>query len=175
MLLNLEESSVPMRRVYLFTEEIKHDPSYVEEVQNLTLDTSRPTMGLKGTHGLFCSEEWWASIREGRIPLKFVSGIIQRIYVTGQDAGVVNNTIDLVLEDGTKVSTGIYTNDKRDVALFCLGHKAEIVYALDELKCPPEEEAWYYSETALEMAVSEDPIEGNGKIKGVSDGLNYCQ
>jgi hypothetical protein len=156
MLLNLDSAPVSMKRVYLLSEELKHDPQRVQLAQQLTLDASRPLMGLKGTHGLFASEVWWDSIKEKKIPLEFISGVIKRAYIAGQDEDGVNNTVDLVKEDGAVVSVGIYTNNIKDVELFKPGSTVSVVYAFDELKRQPARDGGInYSKVALEMAVSE--------------------
>ena len=155
MLLFLENTSVSMKRVYLLSEELMNDHERIALAQNLTLDSSRPLMGLKGTHGLFGSVEWWRSIDENKIPLLFISGVIKRAYVAGQDEGDINNTVDLVLDDGSITTVGIYTNNVDDVSLFCVGSHVSVVYALDELKKQPSRDGGVnYSRVALEMAVS---------------------
>lgn len=158
MLLKLENTKVPMKLVYLLSAELKADPEYVSLTQALTLDRSRPYVGLNGTYGLFGTQEWWDSINRGKMPLLFLSGIIKRAYVTGQDPSDFNNTIDLLLDDGTIQSIGIYTNQEEDSDFFKEGHITSIVYALDELK--PEAMLNFgqkYNQIALEMAVSLEP------------------
>lgn len=160
MLLKLENSKVPMKMVYLLSEKLKVNPEYASLTQALTLDSTKPYVGLNGTNGLFGTKEWWDSIEQGRIPLLFISGVIKRTYVAGQDPSNFNNTVDLLLEDGTIQSVGIYTNKKEDSKLFKIGYNASIVYALDELK--PQAMLNFgqkYNQIALEMAVSLEPIE----------------
>lgn len=160
MLLKLENSKVPMKIVYLLSEKLKANPEYASSTQALTLNKTKPFIGLNGTNGLFGTNEWWDSIEQGKIPLLFISGIIRRAYVTGQDPSNFNNTVDLLQEDGTIRSVGIYTNRKADSKLFKIGYSASIVYALDELK--PQaiiNSGQKYSQIALEMAVSLEPVE----------------
>jgi hypothetical protein len=80
-------------------------------------------MGLRGVHGLFGSPEWWASIREGKMPLLFLAGVIQRAYVAGQDEREKNNTIDLKLDDGSERVVGIYVDNTEDADLFLPGQR----------------------------------------------------
>ncbi|OCG78880.1 hypothetical protein A9G42_02405 [Gilliamella sp. Nev6-6] len=160
MLLKLENSKVPMKMVYLLSEKLKVNPEYASLTQALTLDHTKPYVGLNGTNGLFGTKEWWNSIEQGRIPLLFISGIIKKAYVAGQDPSNFNNTLDLLLEDGTIQSVGIYANKKKDSKLFKIGYSASIVYALDELK--PQAALNFgqkYNQIALEMAVSLEPVE----------------
>jgi hypothetical protein len=155
MLLNLENFDVPMKLVFCLEDNLREDPTQVQLVQALTLNPAKPRMGLRGTHGLFGSSEWWANIREGRMPLLYLSGIVQRVYVAGQDESTSNNTIDLKLDDGSVQMVGIYVNSKNDAELFHPGCKACVVYALDELKQQPTADGGVnYSKIALEMAVS---------------------
>ena len=159
MLLRLDDAGLPMKLVFQLSDELKINPQRVALTQALTQNASKPYMGLKGTHGLFGSLAWWESIFQGRMPLLSISGIIQRAYVAGQDERGMNNTIDLMLDDGSVRTVGIYVNDKDDIRLFRHGFRADIVYALDELKQQPAPDGGVnYSKVALEMAVSLQPV-----------------
>lgn len=68
-----------MKLVYLLSEELKADPEYVSLTQALTLDKSKPYVGLNGTYGLFGSQEWWDSINQGKMPLLSLSGVIKKL------------------------------------------------------------------------------------------------
>ena len=156
MLLRLDENGLSMRNVFRLDERLREDPERIRLAQELTLDSARPFMGLRGVHGLFGSPEWWDSINDGRMPLLYHSGVILRAYVTGQDKHVPNNAIDLQLKDGSVHMTGIFVNDKHDIELFRPGGRAAIVYALDELKLQPGIDGGVnYLKIALEMAVSD--------------------
>jgi hypothetical protein len=159
MLLHLRKAGVQMKRVYQLSEELKNDQEQIALAQSLTLDISRPMLGLKGTHGLFGSPAWWSSIEQRKMSLLLISGIIRRAYVAGQDAGDVNNSIVLILEDGSARDVGIYVNDKADISLFRVGCLVELVYALDEMKKQPAPDGGInYSKIAIEMAVSLEPV-----------------
>lgn len=160
MFLQPDSSSVVMKRVYLLSEELKADPEQVALAQALTLNAAKPRMGLKGTLGLFGSPEWWANIEQRKMPFRFLSGVIERAYVSGQDESVtLNNAFDLRLDDDFVQMEGIYINNEDDVKLFRVGHRVEIVYALDELKRQPAQDGSVnYSDIVLEMAVSLEPV-----------------
>ena len=159
MLLYLDKSDVPMKRVYLHSEKLGANPERVAAAQALTLDLLRPRLGLKGTHGLYGSEEWWSNIGQRKMPLLFISGIILRSFVAGPDGGDENNGIDLLLDDGSERVEGIYVNVKADILLFRAGCRVELVYALDELKKQPGPEGGInYLEVPLEMAISLQPV-----------------
>lgn len=160
MLIDIDRKKYPMKLVYSLSEHLEKNPRMVALAQNLTLDKSRPLMGLRGACGLFASTEWWSNINQGKLLLRRFSGIIVDSYVSGQDSSLYNNTIDLLSEDGVLHSCGIYVNDPADADLFKVDRSAEIVYALDELKLQPAEDGGInYLEIALEMAVSLAPVE----------------
>ncbi|MDI4635816.1 hypothetical protein J7U46_22310 [Pelomonas sp. V22] len=143
-----------MRRVYLLSKDLEANPGQVERARALTLNRSKPRLGLRGVHGLFASDEWWNSINTGKMRLRFVSGIVAEAYEAGQDRTGVNNAVTVKLDDASTTSVGIYTNDPRDVRLFRTGSKVSIVYAQDELKDQPAPDGDVnYAEIALEMLV----------------------
>ena len=76
-----------MKTVYTLAEALAKDPGRVAKTQALTLDSSRPCMGLKGKHGLFASEAWWQSIEAMRLRTQTLAGIIDRTCCAGQDSG----------------------------------------------------------------------------------------
>jgi len=144
-----------MKLVYQLSKELEDDPEQVALAQSLSRDQSRPLMGLKGSHGLFGSQEWWDSIKNGAIPLRYISGVIKRMYVSGQERDVPENTFDLVTSEGATKTESCYTNSKDDLGLYRVGRRVDIVYALDELKAQPAPDGSInYSEIVLEMAVS---------------------
>jgi hypothetical protein len=155
MLLDTTKTDVRMKLVYQLSKELEQDPQRVALAQALTRDRSRPRMGLKGRHGLFGSPEWWQSIKSGAMPLRRVSGVIQRTYVAGQEQDVPHNAFDLLTSDGVTKMESFYANSEDDLALFQVGRRVEIVYALDELKAQPAADGGVnYAEIVVEMAVS---------------------
>ena len=157
MLLKLDQATVPMQLVYLLSEELKVDPKQVELTQALTLNKSKPNIGLKGTYGLYGSEEWWENIRQGKMPLRYETGVIHRMYEAGQDRTGRNNAFDLVLEDASIKGVSIYVNKKKDAHLFKAGHRVQIAYVLDDLK-PNYDGVVDYLDLVIEMAVSLDKV-----------------
>ena len=155
-LLDLQQSGRSMRRVYFLSQQLRQDPQQVELTRRLTLDASRPTMGLKGSFGLFASSYWWENINSRKMPLRFRSGTIIRAYEAGQDQAGLNNTVNLRLSDGATEAVGIYVNEPKDVALFKPGAYATVVFALDELKSGDNNLGDNKLAIALEMAVSVD-------------------
>jgi hypothetical protein len=155
MILNIEQSPVPMKLVFELSEELMGNPNRISITQALTLNASKPRLGLRGVHGLFGSEVWWSNIRNGIIPLARVSGVITRAFFAGQGEEGPNNMIDLKMENSNVETVGIYVNREEDISLFKPGARVEVVYALDELKVQPAQDGGVnYSRVALEMAVS---------------------
>ncbi|RYE42499.1 MAG: hypothetical protein EOP24_32480 [Hyphomicrobiales bacterium] len=160
MFIQFDRSPASMKRVYLLSEDLKANPERVALAQALTLNASKPRMGLKGTLGLFGSPEWWANIEQRKMPLLLVQGTILRTYYAGMDESDQKiNSFELRLDDGGVHNESIYANDKADRALFQAGHRVEVVYALDELKRQPAENGGVnYLDNVLEMAVSLEPV-----------------
>ena len=152
---NNEDATVLMIQVFDLREELRANPERVRLTQALTLNPDRPQMGLRGTCGLFGSSEWWESIESGRMPLRKISGKIERVYYAGQGGSGPNNMVDVLADDGVRDSVGIYVNDPKGVDLFQVGRSVEILYALDELKQQPASDGSVnYSRVALKMFVS---------------------
>ena len=148
---------IAMKKVFDLRDELRANPRRVEKTQALTLDQAKPHMGLRGTYGLFASQDWWNNVDSGRMPLLRLAGVVERVYVSGQDE-VEANTVDIRSADGSLHSVGIYLNDGSDLPLFRIGSAVEIVYALDELKQQPAPDGGVnVSKVALEMAVSLPP------------------
>jgi hypothetical protein len=151
MFLHLEKVPVPMKLVYELSVALENDPEYIKVVQALTLNKSRPFMGLKGTYGLYGSAKWWNSIRTGVMPLRHVSGVIVRTFWAGQDTPDGHNSFNFRCDTGEVVSESFYANNPEDCALFKVGCRVEILYAIDEYKEPSFNDG---SGMVLEMAVS---------------------
>jgi len=152
-----------MKLVYELRSELRDDPQWVADAQALTLNKDKPLMGLKGAAGLFGSDEWWASTRNGRLRRAHVSGVITRTYWAGQDSrpGDQVNSFVLRLDDGAEAGNSIYVNDPRDTQLFKPGCRVSWAAVLDPLKNPNhglvQIDGVGYSSVVLEMAVSLKP------------------
>jgi hypothetical protein len=154
LLISEEEEMSRVKRVYELSKELAHDPEQIADAQALTLDQSRPQIGLKGSLGLFGSSEWWGNIEAGVIPLKRLSGVIRRVYVAGQDRSDVPNAFDFASSNGTVRMEGIYVNSPEDVAVYQVGRQVDVVYVLDELKVPSSGGGKNYLEIVLEVSIS---------------------
>lgn len=157
MYLDLENAGQPMRVVYTLRDELRAKPEHVAQVQAMTLNKEKPLLGLKGKHGLFGSEAWWESIRDGRIKTKVIAGSIAELFFAGQDSrwGDQVNSFWLKLKDSSLHQESIYAHQKSDRRLFVVGATVLVAYVLDELKKQPSPDgSTNYAESVLEMAVS---------------------
>lgn len=59
VLLSLENEQIPMKVVFLLSEKLIMNPERVVLTQALTLNSSKPMLGIKGVHGLLGSQKWW--------------------------------------------------------------------------------------------------------------------
>ena len=178
MFLNLDAVDCQLWRVYELETDLAKDTKRVQMAQALTQNPAKPLLGLKGTHGLFGSTEWWNNIKaafetkrglmrwlnrltRNQIKVLVRSGIIEKTYFAGQDArwGDQVNSFVLKLDDGTSFNESIYTHQKSDKKLFVPGARVRVAYVFDELKQQPARYGSInYAEIVLEMAVSIKPI-----------------
>ncbi len=159
MFLELDAAPRRMKLVFQLARELAQAPQKVELAQALTLNRERPLMGLKGTHGLYGSEEWWANILSGRLKTQRVSGIVDSTYFAGQDSRWGNevNSFKLKVDGQDALKESIYCEAKADRKRFVPGAFVMLAYAFDELKKQPAEDGSVnYSRVVLEMAVSID-------------------
>ena len=157
MLLDLASFSFPMVLVYELSEELKSDPRRVEKTQALTLDQSRPLLGLAGKAGLFGSTAWWDNIVVGRLQTELITGVISRTFFAGQDARWGNevNAFGLLGHSGVEASMSIpETLSKQTRRYFVAGATVAALYALDELKKSAPDGSPAFSRVLLEMAIS---------------------
>jgi hypothetical protein len=152
--LNLPALPTSAKLVYELSMELAHDLEQVSLAQALTMDETRPLMGLRGTYGLFGSEEWWRNIANGLMPTKVISGVIEKVYSSGQDSGNEINTMDVISKKGEHFMEGIYLNFEDDLSLFKVGAEVYIFYALDPLKRRNSDDQVQFSEIVIEVAIS---------------------
>jgi hypothetical protein len=151
-----------MRTVFQLATQMEANPQDVERVQRLTLD-SNSSLGLKGVGGLYGSSQWWDSIRDGLIKTKVCAGVIYRVYF----ADGSNDFDDLMMDvysDGALVAESCYSLSEAGYQLFRPGHRVEFRCAYDELKARREDGSPAYSQSMLEMSVSEKPWPGSELI-----------
>jgi hypothetical protein len=111
---------------------LRDQRDYIAKVQAASL--SPKPFGLKATHGLFGSEEWWRNIETGVIPVMRYSGTITRMF----RAGMHNESecFEMVTEDGQSFQYDCIAADRRDRKLYRVGARVELSFVSQELKQP---------------------------------------
>lgn len=146
-----------VKLVFSLQKRLQREPIYIEKAQALTLNTNKPFIGLKGTHGLYGSDEWWCNLYNGVIPTVCYSGQIIDVYEAGQDKIGRLNTVKIILPNDSFYEVAIYVNNENDRSLYKSGSKLYLVKAFNELKYQPRDSNnKNYSEITLELAVSID-------------------
>lgn len=108
------------------------DPQRVASTQALTLDTSRPHMGLAGKHGLYGSDEWWQNLRGGKLPLITYEGIIETIQFSGMHNESKSFTLNL--NEGGAYNHTCIANQKSDLKLYVSGCKVKVITFTERMK-----------------------------------------
>lgn len=177
MFLDLEAAGCQMKLVYNLSKDLEEDQERIKLVQALTLNSEKPRLGLKGSHGLFGADEWWTNVKKGfkknqglsgvwesptktKMKTSILSGIIVKTYFAGQDSrwGDQVNSFKLKLNDGSIIDEDIYPKLKSDRKLFVTGAKVLIAYVYDKLKKQPASNGGVnYADMVVEMAVSKKP------------------
>ncbi|MEQ1842040.1 MAG: hypothetical protein ABL994_16670, partial [Verrucomicrobiales bacterium] len=114
-----------MKTVY----DLRLNKRYIADVQNASLN--RPDCGLKITHGLYGSEEWFAHIGSGTLPLIRLRGTITRTYMASMDDWP---EFEMREEDGTLSKRTRECNDRDDAKLYRTDYRVELDYVLQEWK-----------------------------------------
>lgn len=140
-----------MKVLYSLKRDLDLHPERVAETQALTLNQARPLLGLKGSQGLFGSDQWWRSVEEGLIHTETVAGVIVSLYVTGQDYRRSPNTFDFRLQDGSIRSEDIHVNVPSEVSCYAVGRRVEITYIFDELKQPLQDGSSQFLDLVAEI------------------------
>lgn len=121
-----------MTTIYDLATALKSDPQQIADTQALTLDTSRPSIGLSGAYGLFASDDWWENLKTGIIPTRSYSGVIESVRFEGMHNEGRGFTMKLD-EDGTYEYSCV-ANDKRDLKLHRPGVRLRVTTYLDKMK-----------------------------------------
>lgn len=140
-----------MQLVYSLKNELTSDPGQLAAVQALTLDLSRP-FGLKGTFGLFGSDEWWQSIKTGRLQKTELSGVITLIGRAGMhnESPVFNARLD----NGDHYTYDTVADIKKGIKQYIVGKRVKIVLVREPLKNPSASRGTH-SDIVLEIWIEE--------------------
>ena len=122
------------RVVYRLSTDLHRDPRRIELTQQRTLDPAHPTSGLKGSQGLYGSEQWWQSINSGRIPLVLKTGTISRLYYAGMDSHRKNNSCEVAGDDGRTFHGSVLVDRPAHHSRYKVGARVAYLFAMDEWK-----------------------------------------
>jgi hypothetical protein len=115
-----------MNTVYL----LRDDPATVEHMQAGSL--SAGPIGLKQTHGLVGSPEWWSHVEDGSLPVFRREGMITGFWPGQWQQGPASFELSL---DGGGVMRELCNLEPREAALvFRVGRRAMIEFVAQELK-----------------------------------------
>jgi hypothetical protein len=62
---------------------LRNNLRYIKAIQEASLHSSGD--GLKITHGLLGTDEWWAHIRDGSLPTVTIRGVVSSVYMSGHN------------------------------------------------------------------------------------------
>lgn len=118
-----------MKAVY----QLRKDHKYIQLVQEATL--GREDAGLKITHGLFGSEEWWDNIKNGALPTDTIKGVISDVYMSGHTD---YPEFEVLSSDGHKTTWARDVNNGLEDGIYEIGKKVEIDSVIQKFKnvCP---------------------------------------
>jgi len=118
-----------MKAIYLLSEDVTR----IRHVQEATLH--RDDAGLKITHGLYGSEDWWDSIKSGVLHTTTIKGVISKVYMSGHND---YPEFEILSNDGHKTSWTRDVNNGFDDNVYKVGKKIEIDFVLQKFKnvCP---------------------------------------
>lgn len=104
---------------------LRQDQKYIRDVQKATLESEE--FGLQQTHGLFGSDEWWARIADGSLPVHTVRATISRMWM-----GSMNDwpECEVVSDEGEKSTWTRYADD----SWYQIGNRIEIDYVVQKFK-----------------------------------------
>ena len=157
MCIDLSSYPIGLELVYEFSKDMLNNLDMIKDTHKLTLDKSRPFMGIRGDKGLFATQEWWNNIHDRVIPSEIKSGVITRTYVAGMESLGQVNSFEYLDEEGNSHDEGIYTLHTNQRNLFKLNHLVVICYAYDEMKASTVENP-VFCPAVIEMAISKMPV-----------------
>lgn len=104
--------------------DLAEDQETIRQIQRATLSTEQ--FGLEPDVALFGSEEWWAGVKDGRIPRHELQGVISRVYMSSHNDWPVFE----VDASGVKSSWTRYGPDD----LYRVGNEIRLEYVVQKRK-----------------------------------------
>ena len=121
-----------MKTLYDLKIALADDPKRVADTQALTLDTSKPLIGLAGTYGLFGSPDWWGNLQSGVIPVVVYEGVIESLQFEGMNNE--GRSFTLRLGDGGTFTYSCVVNNKQDLKAYRVGQKVRVTMLSERKK-----------------------------------------
>jgi hypothetical protein len=115
--------------------------------------TGSGQVGMKITHGLVGTSDWWSNIENGTLPLCTVVGTVSDLYLGQFDDGPAE--FKMILADGTSSSWLCEVEPLMAKVIFKVGSKAEVDYVVQELKHPWRETP--FTDLTIEIRVDLTP------------------
>lgn len=100
--------------------DLRADRRRIDAVQRATLETDR--CGIVPEHGLFGSDQWWAALRDGSLPIQTTEGRISKVYMAGH-----NDFPEFEVDDGSKKTS--WERKGRD-DLYVVGRAVRVEYVM---------------------------------------------
>ena len=107
--------------------DLRDDHWTIEHTQQGTL--SPDDHGLKLTHGLFATEEWWNAIEFGRLPKYVIGGYISSVYMGSMGDFPM-------FEISSESGKSRWARLGKDDNLYEVGKRVRLTYVLQEWKNP---------------------------------------
>lgn len=121
-----------MKKVYDLKTALADDQARVADTQELTLDKTRPLIGLAGRYGLFGSPEWWDNLNSGIIPTMIYEGIIESLQFEGMSNE--GRSFTLAQIDAAPYTYSCIANQKKDLRLYETSRKARVTILSEKMK-----------------------------------------
>jgi hypothetical protein len=105
---------------------LREDGRSIALAQQVTLYSAE---GLKPTHGLLGSDQWWENIAVGILPMHTLLGTISRVYMTGH-----NDFPEFeVLSDAGELSSWVRESSSPELDdMYRVGRRVEIDYVIQQ-------------------------------------------
>jgi hypothetical protein len=147
-----------MVTVYSLREMLDGDPEFLKRVQALSLNKSKPDIGLSASKGLFGSDEWWKNIERGDIRRAEYVGVITETFYAGMDSDRRHNSFRMRTDDGRNYSYSMVPERSSFKGLYAVGHRAEVITIFEELKRRGQDGKPELLESPLEIRLSTKPV-----------------
>ena len=131
-----------MKNIY----NLKNDVKYIKSLQQATL--SKNGYGLKNTHGLVGSKEWWNNIKTGDLKLEIYEGKINKVIMAGHNDYPM---FELRTEQGASYKFYRYVDCESYDSYYKVGANVKVSFVIQEFKRPSHDMASSEIITSIEI------------------------